>query len=91
MRIEVFFHTHDTWTGGNPLNEGLPFIKDGKREIVNFNQPKFVAELLELIIDSHEATQLANLVIENGKTLIEQLGYREVHEEYHDSSFRYFK
>jgi hypothetical protein len=86
--IEVFFHTHDTWTGDNPLNVGLPLSKDGQCEILCFNQPKFVSTLLELIMDSYNEKQLARLTLDNGNTLLSQMGY---HEENQDSSFRFLK
>lgn len=32
VNIEIFFFTEDTWIGGNPLNEGLPVIKEGNEK-----------------------------------------------------------
>ena len=89
--IEVFFHTEANWTGGNPLNEGISVIKNGQREILNLNKPKFIAELLMLILNSYESHQLAKLVINNGNRLISKAGYLEAHEEYVHPSFRYIK
>jgi hypothetical protein len=86
--IEVFFHTHDTWTGENPLHVGLPVLKHGQREFLSFNQPKFVAALLELIMDNYHEKQLGKLTIDNGNALLLQMGYREENE---DSSFRFLK
>jgi|GEM_PF-2522997 hypothetical protein len=89
--IEVFFHIEASWTGGNPLNEGIPVIKNGQREILNLNKPKFIAELLMLILNSYESHQLTKLVIKDGNRLISQAGYLEAHEEYLHPSFRHIK
>ncbi len=91
IKIEIFFCTEDNWLGGNPLNEGLPVIKNGEREKLSFNRPKFVSELLQMLFAQYSKEEFENLIITNGNPLIHQMGYREIYEEYKNPSFRYIK
>lgn len=89
--IEVFFHTEDTWTGGNPLNEGLLVVKGEERYILNLNQPKYVSELIDILLNHYKKNQLNNLHIKNGNKFLFKMGYREMHEQYQNPTFRYIK
>lgn len=78
LTIEIFFLTQDTWTGGNPLNEGVMVVNGNEEIHINLNRPRFVAELLELVLNKKsQSQQIKKIVIQNGKELIYELGYQE--------------
>lgn len=77
-RFIVQFVTTDTPISGSPLNEGLRMMKDEKQYLVNFNQPKYVAEVLQYIINLNLDTIAKKVHQLNGNELLADMGYRDL-------------
>lgn len=73
----VKFTTIDTITAGSPLNEGLRVIKEGQNYAINLNQPKYVAEVLQYVLDMGLDTSAKNVHELNGNDLLAGMGYRD--------------
>ncbi|NLC24465.1 MAG: hypothetical protein GX776_08400 [Oxalobacter sp.] len=49
-RWRIRFHTQDTWTGGNPLNEGIAVTREGEAIELNLNRPGHVGEIIQYLL-----------------------------------------
>lgn len=77
-RFIVQFVTTDTPISGSPLNEGLRMIKDDKQYLINFNQPKYVAEVLQYILALNLDTTVKKVYELDGSKLLSDMGYRDL-------------
>ncbi|WP_238653450.1 hypothetical protein [Paenibacillus piscarius] len=73
----VQFTTVDTITAGSPLNEGLRVIKEGQPYALNLNQPKYVAEVLQHVLDMGLNTSAKSVHELNGNDLLAGMGYQD--------------
>lgn len=76
LRIILNFKTHDTFTAGSPLNEGLIMTRGEENIVINLNQPRFVAEMLQYVLDYKldDDTSVGQYHF-NGNQLLLELGY----------------
>ncbi|MNC45402.1 hypothetical protein D3C75_943630 [compost metagenome] len=75
VKYIVQFITKDTYTAGSPLNEGLRMMKADKPYTINFNQPKYVAEVLQFILDLDLDTAVKKVHELDGNQMLESMGY----------------
>lgn len=79
IRYMFHFSTRDTYTAGNPLNEGLPMIKENEKFLINLNQPKYVAQILQSILDHDLADYSVKKSYDfNGNELLLSMGYQDI-------------
>lgn len=78
IRFIVQFVTTDTPICGSPLNEGLRMMKDDKLYVINFNQPKYVAEVLGYILALNLDTTVKKVYDLEGNKLLVDMGYRDL-------------
>ncbi|MEK3789718.1 hypothetical protein MKX74_25790 [Paenibacillus sp. FSL K6-1230] len=78
IKFIVQFITKDTPTTGSPLNEGLRVIRENKLYSINFNQPKYVAEILQYILDLDLDLTTKKVHELNGNNLLTDMGYADL-------------
>lgn len=78
IRFIAQFVTKDTPISGSPLNEGLRMMKDDKLSLINFNQPKYVAEVLQYILALNLDTTVKKVYELDGNNLLVDMGYRDL-------------
>ncbi|MFB6366320.1 hypothetical protein ACFCP7_20065 [Paenibacillus elgii] len=75
LRIILNFKTHDTFTAGNPLNEGLFMTRGEENIVINLNQPRFAAEMLQYVLDHKLDDTSVGQYHFNGNHILLELGY----------------
>lgn len=78
MRYIIVFETRDTPISGSPLNEGLRMKKENAAHAVNFNQPRYVAEVLQSVLEMQFDTSRKNVLELNGNELLTRMGYEDL-------------
>ncbi|CAH1225447.1 hypothetical protein [Paenibacillus sp. JJ-223] len=78
IKFIVQFTTKDTITAGSPLNEGLRVMKEDKPYSINFNQPKYVAEILQYILALDLDLEVKKVYELNGNELLVGMGYLDL-------------
>ncbi|MEK5409124.1 hypothetical protein MKX36_24875 [Paenibacillus sp. FSL W8-0439] len=78
IKFIIQFTTKDTIVTGSPLNEGLRVMKEGKQYSINLNQPKYVAEVLQYILDMELDVTVKKVHELNGNELLVSMGYQDV-------------
>ncbi|MNJ49575.1 hypothetical protein D3C77_448130 [compost metagenome] len=78
IKYIVQFITKDTPTTGSPLNEGLRVMKEDKEYSINFNQPKYVAVVLQYILDLNLDTAVKKVHELNGNEILVDMGYQDL-------------
>lgn len=77
-RAIIRFRTIDTFTAGNPLNEGMPMNKEGNRQLVNLNCPRYIAELISYLF-GHGFDFKEKMTKEfDGNRILLDLGYTDI-------------
>ena len=68
---------HSNGHGYCPFNEGLKAVKDEKETLINFNRPKYIAEILTYILDSrlHDNGFDTTQEYKDGLEILAELGY----------------
>lgn len=69
------FKTHDTFTAGSPLNEGLIMTRGEENIVINLNKPRFVAEMLQYVLDYNLDDTSVGQYHFNGNHILLELGY----------------
>ncbi|MNC34546.1 hypothetical protein D3C75_829830 [compost metagenome] len=78
IRLVIHFSTRDTYTAGNPLNEGLPMIKMDEKYLINLNQPRYVAEIVQYILEHSLMDYTVQKSYDfNGNELLLHMGYED--------------
>jgi hypothetical protein len=58
------------------LNSGFVTTKNAERVIVNLNEPKYIAELIQYLINSKiDFSKDKKYLFENGEQLLNEMGY----------------
>ena len=66
---------------GNPieicmLNSGFKAIKNDEEFIVNFNEPKYIAEIIQYLMENKvDFSKEKRYIFENGEQLLNEMGY----------------
>ncbi|MGO4531053.1 hypothetical protein AB4Z30_18370 [Paenibacillus sp. 2TAF8] len=74
----IIFVTRDTPISGSPLNEGLRMKKEGITYAVNLNQPKFIAEVLQCMLEMELDKSGKNVQEIDGNGLLSRMGYQDL-------------
>jgi len=75
--IIQFQSSADEYHGDCPLNMGMSAVKDGKEVVINFNRPKYIAEILIYILDLrlHDDRFDTTEYYNDGIEILGKLGY----------------
>ncbi|MGY3778189.1 hypothetical protein ACWOAV_05735 [Isobaculum melis] len=75
-KLIIYFRTYQWDYGYCPFNKGLPACYRNEHVIINLNQPKYIAEMIDYLLQQPKLDFLCQTVeLNNGLELLHQLGY----------------
>ena len=77
-KIIIMFFARDTFTCGNPFNEGFPMLKNNEVVQINLNCPKYAAELIDYLDKSQLLEVRNSKIVFDGNDLLKKMGYIDV-------------
>ena len=74
-KVILYFSSEDNGIGHCPFNIGVNAIKNGEQVLINLNQPKFVAEIINYLFVEHTEHISKDTQYIDGLKILRLLGY----------------
>lgn len=77
-KLILYFCSEDNGIGHCPFNRGVKAVKDGKEMIINLNQPKFIAEIINclFVVHTEYISSETKCIKIDGLKILRSLGYQ---------------